>query len=100
MVDEIAGRRLGQAGHHRQHGERETELDIADAELALEEGEQHRQDQQMEMADPMRDRNPGQRAQRAVRPPSLRCSKNVDHAGSGSSAQGSGKLSGRAVICP
>ena len=33
MVDEIADRRLGQAGHHREHGQREAELDIADAEL-------------------------------------------------------------------
>ena len=62
MVDEIAGRRLRQRRDHGRHGQREAELDIADAELALQERKQHRQDQQMEMADPMRDRNSRQRA--------------------------------------
>ena len=65
MVGEIADRRLRQAGDHAEHGQRETELDIADAELCLQERKQHRQHEQMEMADPMGDRNRRQRAQRS-----------------------------------
>ncbi len=65
MVGEIADRRLRQAGDDAEHGEREAEFDIADAELLLEERKQHRQHEQMEMADPMGDRNRGQRAQRS-----------------------------------
>ena len=79
MVGEIADRRLGQAGDHAEHGQREAELDIADAELRLQERKQHRQHEQMEMADPMRDRNRRQRAQRAVGLHLLRCGQNVDH---------------------
>ncbi len=88
MVDEIAGRRLRQPGHDGRHGQREPELDIADTKLALQEREQHRQDQQMEMADPMRDRDPGQRAQRTVRLALLRCGENVDHCSSVSLPEG------------
>ncbi len=73
MIGEIAHRRLGQAGYHGEHGQREAELDIADAELLLQKREQHRQYHQMEMTDPMRRRNRGQRAQRCVRLCLLRC---------------------------
>ena len=38
MVGEIADRRLGQAGDHGEHGQREAELDIADAELRFRKG--------------------------------------------------------------
>ena len=79
MVGKIAHRRLGQAGYDGEHGQREAKLDIADAELLLQKGEQHRQHQQMEMADPMGRRNRGQRAQRCVRFRLLRCGQNVDH---------------------
>ena len=79
MVGKVTDRRLGQARHHREHRQRETELDIADAELLLQEWEQHRQHEDMEMADPMGDRNPGQGAQRAVGSRLLRCGQNVDH---------------------
>ena len=64
MVDDVAERRLGHAGDDAEHGEREAELDIADAELLLQERKQHRQHQQMEMADPMRDRDQRERAHR------------------------------------
>ena len=67
MVGEIADRRLRQAGDDAEYGQRETELDIADAELRLQERKQHRQHEQMEMADPVRDRNRRQRTQRGVR---------------------------------
>ena len=80
MVGEIADRRLRQAGDDAEHGQRKTELDIADAELLLQERKQHRQHEQMEMADPMGDRNRRQRAQRscplwlvAVRPECRPC---------------------------
>ena len=66
MVGEIADRRLRQAGHDAEHGERKAELDIADAELLFQERKQHRQHEEMEMAEPMRDRNRRQRAQRAI----------------------------------
>ena len=79
VVGEIADRRLRQAGDDREHGQRKAELDIADAELGFQERKQHRQHEQMEMAEPMRDRNPGQRAQCAIRPRLLRCGQNVDH---------------------
>ena len=79
MVGEIADRRLRQAGHQAEHGQREAELDIADAELRLQIRKQHRQHEQMEMADPMGHRNRGQRAQRGVRFRLLRCGQNVDH---------------------
>ena len=79
MIGEIAHRRLGQAGDDGEDGQRETELDIADAELLLQKREQHRQHQHVEMADPMGDRNRGQRAQRCVRLRLLRCGQNVDH---------------------
>ena len=82
MVGEIADRRLGQAGDDAEHGQREAELDIADAELRLQERKQHRQHEQMEMADPMRDRNRRQRAQRTVRFRLLRCGENIDHVSS------------------
>ena len=82
MVDEIAGRCLRQSGDDREYGERKAELDIADTELCFEERKQHRQHQQMEMADPMRDRNQRERAQRAVGLALLRCGENVDHCSS------------------
>ena len=82
MVGEIADRRLRQAGHHAEYGQRKTELDIADAELHLQERKQHRQHEQMEMADPMGDRNRRERAQRGVRLGLLRCGQNIDHVGS------------------
>lgn len=99
MVDEIAGRRLRQPRHHGEHGEREAKLDIADAELRFEEREQHRQDQQMEMADPMRDRDSRQRAQRAVR---LACcgAARTSTIAVPFHSRWRRKLSGRAVICP
>ena len=52
-VDEEADRRLGQAGRAVEHREREAELDVADAELAPEQREQGRQDQDVEMAEEM-----------------------------------------------
>ncbi len=80
MIGEIADRGLRQPGHHAEHGQRKAKLDIADAELLLQEREQHRQHEQMEMADPMGDRNPRQRAKRAASDFSLlRCGENVDH---------------------
>ena len=82
MVGEIADRGLRQAGDDAEHGQRKTELDIADAELLLQERKQHRQHEQMEMADPMGDRNRSQRAQRSVRFGLLRCGQNVDHVSS------------------
>ena len=54
MVGQIADRRLGQAGYHREDGQREAEIDIADAELSFQKREQHRQHEHVEMADPMR----------------------------------------------
>ena len=53
MVDDIAERRLGQARDHREYGQREAQFDIADAELRFQEGKQHRQREDMEMAHPM-----------------------------------------------
>src|SRR5665647_1851860 len=83
MIGEVAHRRLGQAGDDGKDRQREAELDIADAELLLQEREQHRQHQQMEMADPMGGRNQDKRPQRGVgfssRLRLLRCSQNVDH---------------------
>ena len=66
MVDDVAERRLGQAGDDREHGERKAELDIADAELFLQERKQHRQHQQVEMADPVGDRDQAERAKFAI----------------------------------
>ena len=82
MVGEIADRGLRQAGDDAEYGQRKTELDIADAELLLQERKQHRQHEQMEMADPMGGRNRSQRAQRSVRFGLLRCGQNVDHVSS------------------
>src|SRR5436309_11143330 len=82
MVGEITDRRLRQAGDDAEHGERETELYIADAELFFQERKQHRQHEEMEMADPMGDRNRSQHAQRRVRFGLLRCGQNVDHVSS------------------
>jgi hypothetical protein len=76
---EIADRRLRQSRHHAEHGQRKAELDIADAELLLQKREQHRQHEQMKMAEPMRDRDRRQRAQCAVGLRVLRCSQNVGH---------------------
>jgi hypothetical protein len=82
MVGEIADRRLRQARHDAECGQRETEFDIADAQLRLQEREQHRQHEQMEMADPVRDRNRRECAQRTIRFGLLRCGQNIDHVGS------------------
>ena len=82
MVGEIADRGLGQAGDDAEHGQRKTELDIADAELFFKERKQHRQHEEMEMADPMGDRNRSQRTLRSVRLGLLRCGQNVDHVSS------------------
>src|SRR5207253_9221171 len=65
-----------------ENGECKTELDIADAELLFKERKQHRQHEEMEMADPMGDRNRSERAQRSVRFGVLRCGQNVDHVSS------------------
>ena len=79
VVGEIADRRLGQAGDQAEHRERKTELDIADAERLLEERQQHRQREDVKMAQKMRDRNRRQRAQCAIGLRMLRCSQNVGH---------------------
>ncbi len=79
MIGQIADRRLGQAGYHAEDGQREAKLDVTDAELLFQEGEQHRQHEHMEMADPMGRRNRGQRAQRCIALRLLRCGENVDH---------------------
>ena len=79
MIGEVADRRLRQAGDEAEHGERKAELDIADAELLLQERKQHRQREDMEMAEPVRDRNRRQRAQRAVGFRLSRSGENVDH---------------------
>ena len=62
MIGKIADRRLGQAGCDGEDGQRKAEFNVADAELCLEKGEQHRQHEHMEMTDPMGRRNRGQRA--------------------------------------
>ena len=62
VVGEIAYWSLGQAGHQAKHRQRKAELDIADAELLLQERKQHRQHEEVKMAEPMRDRNRRQRA--------------------------------------
>ena len=79
MIGQIADRRLGQAGDDGKNRQRQTELDIADAELLLQEGKQHRQHEQMEMTDPMGRRDRGKRPQRRVGFCLLRCGQNVDH---------------------
>ena len=78
-IAEIAHRRLGQAGYDGEYRERKAEFDIADAELLFEKGKQHRQHEQMKMADPMRRRNRKQRAQRGVRLRLTRCGQYIDH---------------------
>ena len=107
MVGEIADRRLRQAGDDAEHGQREAKLDIADAELLLQEREQHRQHEQMEMADPMGERNRRQRAQRTVRLSCfglLRCGENVDHICAKNPVEMTARQGARkyrlAVICP
>ena len=82
MIGQIADRRLRQAGCHGEDGQRKAKLDIADAELFLQEREQHWQHEHMEMTDPMRRRNRRQGTQRLVSllgRPDLRCGENVDH---------------------
>ena len=83
VVDDVAERRLGQAGDHGEYGQRKAELDIADAELCFQERKQHRQHQQMEMADPMRNRDQPERAKLAVGFARfrglLRCGEDVGH---------------------
>ena len=79
MIGQIADRRLGQAGDDGKNRQRQTELDIADAEFLLQEGKQHRQHEHMEMTDPMRRRDCSKRPQRTVCLCLLRCGQNVDH---------------------
>src|SRR6266702_502515 len=79
MVGNIAHWRLRQGGYDGEHGQREAKLEVVDAELFFQKGEQHRRHREMEMADPMRRRNTSQRAQRGVRLGLLRCGHNVDH---------------------
>jgi hypothetical protein len=103
MIGEIADRRLRQAGNDGEHGQRQAEFDIADAELGFQERKQHRQHKQMEMAEPMRDRNSGQRAQRAIRPGLLRCGQNIDHVDPKTPTYGPARLGDKyrlGVICP
>lgn len=97
MIGEITDRRLRQAGCDGEHGQREAKLNIADAELLLEKGEQHRQHQHMKMTDPMGRRNRHQRAQLFVRLRLLRCGQNVGHLRFLSLMA---KLSAVSVICP
>jgi hypothetical protein len=79
MIGQIADRRLGQAGGDRKDGQREAKIDIADAELRLEERKQHRQHENMEVADPMRGRDRGQCPQRTIDFGLLRCGENIGH---------------------
>ena len=65
-VDQETHRRLRQAGDDAENGDREAELDEADAQLFLEDGEQRRQHHDVEMADEMRGRDGQQHAQPAV----------------------------------
>src|ERR1700712_1590444 len=65
-VGEIADRRLRQAGYDGKNSEGKTEFDIADAELLLEEGKQHRQHENMKVADPTGRRDGDQGTQRRV----------------------------------
>jgi hypothetical protein len=53
VIGKVSDRRLRQAGSDGENGERKAQLDIADAELGLEKGKQHRQHEHVEMADPM-----------------------------------------------
>ena len=83
-VDQITDRRLRKTGNDREHRQRKAEFDKADAELLLQEREQHRQHQQMEMTDPVRDGDHAEGAQRAVRCCPVGCrlicgGRNVDH---------------------
>jgi hypothetical protein len=107
MIGKIAHRRLGQAGYDGKDGEGEAKLDVADAQLVLQKGEQHRQHEHVEMTDPMGRRNRGEGAQRAVGFRLLRCGQNVDHLSieTPSHFHGPGKawlpkLSAMPVICP
>ena len=79
MVGKIAHWCLRQGGYDGEHGQREAKLEVVDAELFFQKGEQHRRHREMEMADPMGRRNRSQRAQRGVRLGLLRCGHNVDH---------------------
>src|SRR4051794_12456693 len=78
-IAEIAHRGLGQAGYEGEYGKYKAEFDIADTELFLEKRKQHRQHEQMKMADPMRRRNRDQRAQRGVRLRLARRGQYIDH---------------------
>jgi hypothetical protein len=62
-IDDITDRRLSQAGHDGEHGERQAQVDIGDAKPVFQEREQHRQHEDVEVADPVRHRD------RAERPP-------------------------------
>ena len=62
MIGKITHRGLGQAGYHGKDGQGKAKLDVADAELVLQKGEQHRQHEHMEMTDPMGRRNRGKGA--------------------------------------
>ena len=102
-IAEIAHWGLGQAGYDGKYRERKAEIDIADAELCFEKRKQHRQHEQMKMADPVRGRNCDQRAQRAVRLRLTRRGQYIDHLEvypvSVTARQGRPQLSGLRVIC-
>ena len=98
MIGKIADRRLRQAGRDGEDGESEAKLNVTDAELFFQEGEQHRQHEQMEMTDPMRRRNRGQRPQLFVGLCLLRCGQDVGHVRFALRLQA--KLSALSVICP
>ncbi len=98
MIGKIADRRLRQAGCDGENGQRKAEFNVADAELLLEKGEQHRQYEHLEMTDPVGRRNRDQRAQLFVRLCLLRCGQNVGHVRF--TLRLRAKLSARLVICP
>ena len=79
MIGKVTHGRLRHSGDHRKHGQRKAKLDIADAELLFQEGEQHRQREDVKMAEPVRNRNRRQRPQRAVGFRVSRSGENVDH---------------------
>jgi hypothetical protein len=81
MVGEITNRGLGQAGTHRRNRQCKAEFDIADIEFLFQEGKQHRQHENMEMAHPMGRRYRAQRAELFVFDGLLRCGQNIGHFG-------------------
>ena len=61
-VDERAHRRLGDARDQAEQRDGEAEFDVADAEFGLEDGEKRRQDQNVNVAQPVRGRNADKRS--------------------------------------